>query len=456
MAAERPNVLFITLDDMNFDSVGVYGSKVPDTTPNLDQLAAGGFRFDHAHVTIAICQPTRAVWMTGRYPHTNGALGFDQINDDVPTLPETLRANGFYTGILGKTSHVIPSRTKAFEYSRGSDEMMRGRSQERYAQYTAEFLKVAKRTGRPFFLMVNANDPHHPFDNRKPASEREVSDAPVMERTYNGDFPAPSRIYQPDEVVVPGFVPDLPEVREEMAQYYSSVRRADDVVGRVLSELMSAGFADNTVVMLKSDHGIALPFAKTNVWRHSTRTPWIIRWPGVLEPGSVDTEHLVSGIDFAPTVLDILGIEAMAGMNGQSILPLLVDKEQTDRQFVFTQMNRTVAKTDYVMRSVQSKRFGLIWNAWSDGETEFDNAPAIRSMTWAAMTAAAESDPMIARRVQHFLYRVPFEFYDYENDPHGLNNLIDNPAFGDLIETYRNKLVEDMRSTGDFALQQWQ
>ena len=77
--------------------------------------------------------------------------GFDQINDDVPTLPETLRANGFYTGILGKTSHVIPSRTEAFEYSRGSDEMMRGRSQERYAQFTAEFLKVAKRTGRPFF-----------------------------------------------------------------------------------------------------------------------------------------------------------------------------------------------------------------------------------------------------------------------------------------------------------------
>ena len=77
MAAERPNVLFITLDDMNFDSVGVYGSKVPDTTPNLDQLAAGGFRFEHAHVTIAICQPTRAVWMTGRYPHPNGALGFD-------------------------------------------------------------------------------------------------------------------------------------------------------------------------------------------------------------------------------------------------------------------------------------------------------------------------------------------------------------------------------------------
>ena len=89
-AAERTNVLFITVDDMNWDSVGAYGCRVPDITPNIDKLASQGIRFQHAHVTIAICQPTRAVWMTGRYPHNSGALGFNRINAGVPTLVEAL------------------------------------------------------------------------------------------------------------------------------------------------------------------------------------------------------------------------------------------------------------------------------------------------------------------------------------------------------------------------------
>ena len=88
--AARPNVVFITVDDMNCDSVGAYGCPLPEITPAIDSLAASGMRFEHAHVTIAICQPTRAVWMTGRYPHRNGALGFDPINADVPTLVRSI------------------------------------------------------------------------------------------------------------------------------------------------------------------------------------------------------------------------------------------------------------------------------------------------------------------------------------------------------------------------------
>ena len=118
------NVMFITLDDMNRDSVGIYGSKVKGTTPNIDRLAREGLRFEHGHVTIAICMPTRAVWMTGRYPHNSGALGFTKIKPEVPTLPETLLEHGFMTGILGKTEHVVPSRTEAFGYSRDSPKII--------------------------------------------------------------------------------------------------------------------------------------------------------------------------------------------------------------------------------------------------------------------------------------------------------------------------------------------
>ena len=200
-AKEQLNVMFITLDDMNRDSMGVYGSKVPGTTPNMDRLAKEGLRFEHGHVTIAICQPTRAVWMTGRYPHNSGALGFTKIKPDVPTLPETLRKKGFLTGILGKTEHVVPSRNDAFGYRRDRSEMMNGRSEKLYGEFAAEFFGQVKSAKKPFFLMVNAHDPHRPFDNRKPAKERNFEpkakqEAPATngkkKRRPRGDYPAPS------------------------------------------------------------------------------------------------------------------------------------------------------------------------------------------------------------------------------------------------------------------------
>ena len=455
LATDRLNVLFITVDDMNRDSVGVYGARVPETTPNIDRLASEGLRFEHAHVTVALCQPTRAVWMTGRYPHNSGALGFDEIRADVPTLPETLRQIGFYTGILSKTPHVVPSRENAFEYRRQREEMLYGRSPDLYGTFVAEFLRHARRADRPFFLMVNTDDPHRPFDTRKPPAERSLAEVdPATNRKidwYRRDYPAPSRIYQPDEIVVPGFLPDLPEIREEIAMYYSSVRRADDVVGRVLDELEAAGFADNTLVMLKSDHGISAPFAKTNVWRHSTLTPWIVRWPGMIKPGIHETEHLVAGVDFAPTILDILGVDAMQGMDGRSFLPVLKGEKQAGREFVYTQINTLFSGEFRTMRSIQGKRFGLIWNAWSDGTTVFENE-STKGLTWNAMVSAAESDPGVAARVKHFQYRVPLEFYDYAQDPDALDNRIHDPEARESIQALALRLGEFMRSSGDFAL----
>ena len=464
-AEEKWNVMFITLDDMNWDSVGAFGAKVPDTTPNIDRLAAEGMRFEHAHVTIAICQPTRAVWMTGRYPHNSGALGFNTINTGVPTLPEQLQAAGYLTGILGKTEHVVPSRQRAFDYRRNRSELHNGRSANQYAEFAAEFFEQAGQAGKPFFLMVNTHDPHRPFDNRKPAKLRRPADTGTKppaqpknkaeqrskrqgKRGRQGDYPAPSRIYQPEEIVVPGFLPDLPPIREEIAQYYSSVRRADDVVGAVLQCLEDAGLVKNTIVMLKSDHGIAVPFAKTNVWRNSTRTPWIVRWPGVTEPGSLDNRHLIAGVDFAPTILDALGVEPLDGMDGCSFLPVLQGERQAGRDHVFTHINTIASKRSYPMRSVQDARYGLIWNGWSDGVTGFKNESQ-SGLTWRAMTAAAEKDPAIAARVKHFAHRTPLEFYDYQQDPDALNNLIDDPASQDRIKEFSGKMLDYMRSTGD-------
>ena len=461
-AESKLNVLFITLDDMNRDSVGVYGSKVQGTTPNIDKLAGEGLRFEHGHVSIAICMPTRAVWMTGRYPHNSGALGFTKIKPGVPTLPETLLENGFMTGILGKTEHVVPSRKNAFEYRRDRSEMANGRSEELYGKFAAEFLAQVKRDDKPFFLMVNAHDPHRPFDNRKPADQRKLTEEPSegtsddkKNKRKRTDYPAPSRIYQPNEIVIPGFLPDLPAIREEIAQYYSSVSRADDVVGRVLVELEKAGFAQNTLVMLKSDHGIPVPFAKTNVWRHSTLTPWIVRWPGTVKAGTHETEHLVAGVDFAPTILEALGIAPMKGMDGRSFLPVLKGKKQNDREFAYTHINTIASGRSYTMRSLQGKRYGFIWNGWHDGKTLFKNESMI-GLTWKAMAKAAENDPALAKRVKHYLYRTPFEFYDYGNDPDALNNLTGDEEHAKLENRYREELLKVMQKTKDHETDRYQ
>ena len=200
--------------------------------------------------------------------------------------------------------------------------------------------------------------------------------------------------------------------------------------------------------MFLSDHGMPLPFAKTNCYYHSTRTPWIVRLPGVTKPGSIDRKNMVSGIDLAPTVLDLLGLEPLEGMDGRSFRPLLSGKEQSGRDRVFTHFHRTAGRRDYPMRSLLTPRWGYIYNGWADGKMVFKNESQ-NGLTMAAMKAAAGSDSSIAERVKLFLYRVPEELYDYEKDPDALNNLISDPAHKERIADFRRQLAEHMKSTSD-------
>ena len=222
---------------MNFDSIGAYGCKVKGTTPNIDRLAASSLCFDRAHVTVAVCQPCRNTLNSGRYPHRN-IEGFQQMaKNKYPTLPHILKQNGYQVGILGKVGHSAPYKDFSWDMAFDSKDLGVGRNAQSYHQRAAQFIKNAKQKSKPFYLMFNTHDPHRPFHQRE-----------------NKKFPNPSKIYSPKEVVVPGFLPDLPEVRREIAEYYSSVRRADDVIGKLLEELKTAGVEKNTVVMFLSDH----------------------------------------------------------------------------------------------------------------------------------------------------------------------------------------------------------
>ncbi len=439
------NILLITADDLNFDSLGTYGCKVPGITPNLDELAADGMKFNHAHVNIAVCQPSRQTLMTGRYPHTNGAIGFDPIYEKVPTLQEKLRTAGYLNGILGKEKHLQPMSRYCWDLVATEKDLADGagigRSIEKYHSYTKEFLAKAATENKPFFLMANLHDPHRPFAG----SQQELI-------SWGKNLPKFTRQIKEDEVTVPGFLPNLPEIKKEISEYYTSVFRCDQAVGAVLRALKEAGQEENTIVMFLSDNGIAVPFAKSNCYLHSTKTPWIVRWPGKIKAGSVNSEHLISGIDFMPTVLDAVGLEQVEGMNGDSFVPLLEGKAQGGRGYAFTEYHRTYAREAFPTRAIQSKRYGYIINFWA-GRTKPMRMDSTSGITFKAMQEAATGDPKIAERVKLFEHRVLEEFYDFENDPDGLNNLIDSPELQPEIQKMRAALSARMKATGDHALE---
>ena len=440
---QKTNLLFITVDDMHWDSIGAFGCPIQDITPNLDKLAAQGRRFERSHVTIAICQPTRAVWMTGRYPHRNGALGFDPIHKDVPCLPEALQAGGYYTAVIGKAKHVVPSRHAAFDLVVDMNQLGNGRGTDAYRRTIRRALTEAKVAEKPFFVMANAHDPHRPFAG-SPQEKK------TIEKKKWKDATEPTRVVKPKEAVVPDFLPDLPLVRRELAEYFTSVHRADQIVGVVLEELAASGAEKNTLVIFMSDHGMALPFSKTNCYYASTRTPCIVRWPGIVPADSWDSEHFISGIDVAPTLLEAAGLPNLDGVDGKSLVDLLNGKKEPSRNHVFTMINRTSGKKEYPMRAVQDADFLYIWNGWADGKTVFKNESQ-NGRTMKAMRQAGELDPKIQARVQDFLYRTVEELYDLNSDPACLNNLLKDPANapGGRTSAMTKRLWHWMKRTND-------
>lgn len=432
-ASERPNFLIVTVDDMNCDSVGVYGCPI-DATPHMDQLAAAGLRFQHAHVQVGNCMPSRNVMWSGRYPHSNRVEGFYQVRSpDYPILVDLMKSAGYFTAIRGKATHSTPYNPYAWDLV--LDVPQGGRNLKNVQSYFDSAQEAIAASGdKPFCVMVNISDPHKPF--------------------YSGrqDPHQPTKVFGTDDVPIPGFLFDAPDVRKELAAYYSSVRRADDCVGAVLKALDESGEAERTVVIFLSDHGMPLPFAKTQLYYHSTRTPLMVRWPGVTQAGTVDSKHVVSAVDLLPTLLDVAQIEKPAGLQGRSFAQVLKGRGQDDRDFAFTVYNENSGGVRQPMRAVNSKRFGYIFNPWSDGRREVKGA-TVGTATFRAMKRLAESDPAIARRLRTFVFREREEFFDYSSDPDALHNLINDPRYADEIARHRRAMEDFMAASEDHLLE---
>ncbi|MEM7233222.1 MAG: sulfatase [Planctomycetota bacterium] len=432
---KRPNVLLLVADDMNWDTPGCFGGAAPDVTPAIDRLAAGGMRFRHAYVNISICTPSRSVILSGLYPNRNGAEGFQRIHAGTETLPAALNKAGFICGIVGKPlrQQELFRWSVTYRWKGVGDEDKWGRDPAVFRKFSRDFFAVSKTAGQPFFLMASSHDPHRPF-GRGRAKGKHAERAPA------------SRTYRASEVRLPGLLPDLPGMREDFADYATSVRRLDDMVGGVLEELETAGLSENTIVIFLADHGMPFPGAKFNCYPDSVRTPLIVRWPGRVEAGAIDSEHMVATVDLQATILEAVGLKAGA-TDGRSFLPILRGEKREGWDRVFAQFHHIHGADALPMRSVITRDAAYVFNPWSNGERTF------RRLGGKGFDAM-KSQPSLRARIRHLRVRTVEEFFDLRKDSNCLESLLgtrDAPRAESAMAANDRKALEALRA----SLREW-
>ena len=272
-SAQPRNVVVFVADDHGAEAFGAYGNPIVKT-PNLDRLATEGVRFTQAYATTASCSASRSVTLTGVHNHRNGQYGHQHeyhhfsAFQNVRTLPVMLAEAGYRTARGGKF-HVAPESAFRFEQVITLAEL-------------EAFVRTDPR--RPFFFYYGTNEPHRPFRHD------------------------PEDRVDPKEVIVPPWVPDIPEVREEFALYYASVRSVDKAFGRMVDTLKRTGTYDDTLIMYLSDNGAPFPGSKTNVYDPGIRLPLVVKKPGLQRRGAVSAA-MVSWVDLVPTIREFAGVK---------------------------------------------------------------------------------------------------------------------------------------------------
>lgn len=429
--ADQRNVLLIISDDQGRD-LGAYGAPV--RTPNIDRLAARGTLFTNAFSTVSSCSPSRSVLYTGLYSHSNGMYGLahdvhnQHLMPSVTTLPIMLKRAGYATGLVGK-KHVLPESAFPFDA-----ELAPERSGIRDVAFMADEAERFMRSNpdRPFLLIVGYSDPHR-----------------APEDFGNREWPRTTRVtYNPAILQLPPYLPDLPEVRQDVAHYYESVSRLDSGIGLLLEALAKAGRDRDTLVIYLSDNGAPFPGAKTTLYDAGIHLPLVVSSPAQRVRG-VPNDAMVSWIDIVPTILEWTGVKGPADqpMPGRSILGLLdgADRSGWDRVFashVFHEIQQY-----YPMRAIRTRRYKYISNLAH--QLAFPIAGDVAtSPSWQAILARPGAG-VGGRSVAAYLQRPGEELYDIVADPNELNNLAASPAHLTILEQFRRELAEFQQRTRD-------
>jgi N-sulfoglucosamine sulfohydrolase len=361
----------------------------------------------------------------------------------VRTLPALLSAAGYRTGRVGK-KHYLPD--EAFPFDWGLPEREHGRDDVRMAEECREFVGGAE----PFFLYWCSKNPHRGgFLEDHPLRPNDFGNPP---EAYPGDQ---ERVYSPEEVEVPSFLPDTPEVRAELAQYYQSISRLDRGIGRLVEVLKDGGRYGNTLIIYISDNGAAFPESKTTLYEPGMRLPCIVRSPEHDRRG-IACRGLVSWADLTPTILDFAGAEVEPeSFHGRSFRGILGEERPADwREEVYASHSFHEVTNYYPMRVVRTRKHKFIYNiAW---KLDYSFAGDLyKSASWqAALREGAES--FGARSVEAYVHRPRFELYDLEKDPDEIDNLAEKPEHRRLVDSFAEKIRRFQEETGDPWLHKWE
>lgn len=326
------NVLIVHWHDLG-RYLGVYGHPGVQS-PHMDALAAEGILFTRAHASAPLCSPSRGSLFTGRYPQSNGLVGLAhhgwEYRPGVRNLPQILAESGWYTALFGMQHETsVPSRL-------GFDEFDVSNS---YCEYVAERAGQWLRNvpdGRKFLLTAGFFETHRP---------------------YPGDRYQPA---DPARVRVPDYLPDTPAVRRDLADFYGSITVADAAVGRLLDVLDETGLAEHTWVVFLTDHGPALPRAKSTLYDAGTGIALIVRPPRSRAIAPAVYDDLFSGVDLVPTLLDLLGVAVPAEVQGLSHADNVVEYRREIRDAVYTM--KTYHDSFDPIRAIRTKEFSYIEN----------------------------------------------------------------------------------------------
>lgn len=355
-----------------------------------------------------------------------------QTFDNVQTVPQRFNALGYQTGIIGKV-HVGPLSVYPWEVY----EEDKTRDVRWNADRADSFFELAEKTSRPFHLTVAYRDPHR--DETRGGFGNEEEDV------LNAKFNVPE--YSMEEVEIPSYLSDLPEVRKEFVEYYKAVTRMDVGVGLLMEKLEKRGLDKNTLVVFVSDNGAPFLNSKTTLYDAGVRLPLIVRKPGA--DAGVVNPNMVSFIDILPTCLDWAGDASFkqpgkTSLLGNSFLSILEARIRLPaaewQQHVFGSHTFHEVHNYWPTRFLRTHRYKYHRNiAW---RLDFPFATDLYgSLSWEGIRNSQAPVKIGQRLLEKYLFRGPEELFDLEQDPDELNNLAGDDNVQETLKEFRN-LVE--------------
>ena len=439
---ERPNILFIIFDDWGPSSQSGINGCEWIKTPNFDRVAREGILFKNAFTSNPKCSPCRASILTGRntWQLDEGVSHFGYFPAGFETYPDLLEKSGYSVGLTGKgwapgDFKTVAKRTRnpagpSFDQAKLQPPTT-GIGKNDYPANFEAFLKQ-RDPAKPFCFWMGFAEPHRPYEwNSSERFGKKLAD-----------------------VKVPAYLPDTEIVRRDLLDYSVEVEWGDTQVGRTLAALEAAGLAQNTIVVVTSDHGMPFPYVKGQIHEDAFHIPMAIRWPAGAKPGRV-VEDFINMRDFAPTWLELAGLPPHAQMTGRSLAALLRSEksgwiEQRNLMLVGKERHDIGRPDDlgYPVRALRTPEYLYVHNfhpeRWpaGDPETDFGNVDPGPTKEVIKALGGHFYDLSLGKRL-------PDELYDLKLDPECVNNLANDLAHATIVENLRYQMMDLLRKDED-------